>query len=121
MAPPGKRYLIHIELAGADIERLRGFVPRLHDALERMSSNNYLQAYHSPSRDTLGYLIRTTLAAAQVRVRLTEASPTVEARYPEAYVMAVLGPNDMVLVLEIGEDHDLRSFRAKLDPWLKHH
>jgi hypothetical protein len=121
MAPAGKRYLIHIELAGADVERLRNVVPRLHNAIERMSESNYVQAYHSAARDTLGYLLRTTLAAAQVRSRLKELPPLEKGQAAGAYVQAILDVNDRVFVLEIGEDYDLREFRSKIEPWLKHH
>jgi hypothetical protein len=119
VAKEGKRFLVHIELAGADIRRLQALVPPLHEAFQRMSNGNYQQAYHSPARDTLGYLLRTALAAAQVRARLKESGPSGgHGRFPKPPILA---SHDKVLVLEIGEEFDAREFKDKLEPWLRHH
>jgi hypothetical protein len=119
VAKEGKRLLVHLELAGADVKRLQAIAPPLLAAFEKISNSNYLQAYHSPARDTLGYLLRTDLAAPQVRARLKEA-PVGRDRRGDV-LMPILGPADKVLVLEIGEEHDAREFRAKIEPWLSHH
>ncbi len=98
------------------MKRLGEIVPKLHAALEKMSAKNYQQAYYSPARDTLGYFIRTELAAAQVRARLKDGpSFGTEAKAP------ILAPQDKVLVVEIGTEYDAREYKGKIDPWLRNH
>src|SRR4051794_2302207 len=94
-----RRYFLLIEFGeGAAAQRLAKVVPKLREAIERMSKNNCLLAYRSPSGAVVGYLIRTALVATQIRARLT---------VPQEHGMEdpkVLGNHDKVLVLELGKD-----------------
>lgn len=124
MAETSGRYLVHFEIHGADIPRLRTVVPRIHAALEKMSNKDYAQAYHSVNRDTFGYFIRTNLKAAQIRARLTTGLSAWEAErrgISQTDEHPVIAPQDKVLVVEIGHDFDASQFIDKVEPWLRHH
>ena len=124
MTDETRRFLLLIELPRVTVQRLQDLVPRLQKAIDRMSGADFALAYRAPNGKVISYVMRSKLAAAQIRARLTEEPQAWRSFQddPEYKVQVQLQQSRQdFAVVELGTDFDTRRFLDKLEPWLAHH
>lgn len=117
----GTQYLAIFRLADHSHERLGKVVPRIQDALERMSNGSVEIALRSVNGDIFGYFLRFRLNSKQIKVNI-ESPAKSTARYSfNQNDIPMLSGNDSVMVLSLGEDFVAGKGFTRAGTWLQRH
>ncbi|MFN3890540.1 MAG: hypothetical protein ACK4MV_09090 [Beijerinckiaceae bacterium] len=108
--PDEKLYFVLVECHLATPQYLQAAVPFVQNELEKIATKGPLLSHRSADGSSFAFLLRTAKAAAQIRDRLTFQ--------PELQSRSSLHDKDKVLVLEVGDDYDVKKFNQRIEPIL---
>jgi hypothetical protein len=94
------RLLVVIRFENYSVGRLGKLTPSLSDTLSRLSTSKPQVAFHSRSRDLIGYLIETRLTPSRVLAAIQ--SPRTGPAAPMPAASHLLSQDDSILVIESG-------------------
>ncbi len=98
-----KKYLVHVELAEATLDRVKEAGAAVAEGLREISQGDVYPAYRSMGCDLFGFFVATSLAPAQIRAALN--TPTFRARDPSThYKASAFRAGDRVLIVDVGRD-----------------
>lgn len=98
-----KKYLVHVELALATVERVAEAGAAVAGTLKEISKGEMTPAYRSVSHDMFGFFVQTSLIPAQIRSALN--TPRFKAADPSTYYKpSAFRDGDRVLIVDVGKD-----------------
>jgi hypothetical protein len=113
-----RRFLVIISIKDCSPQHLLGVIPRIQETLRTLAIGPIEQAFRASRGDVFGHLLRSRSFAAEIRAKLE--TPGAASSAMSRADMPFLTNDDLILVLELGEDFTGRGF-TRAWTWLQHH
>jgi hypothetical protein len=117
--PQGNRYLVIVSVGNASAANLMKVVPKVKEALTKLSSEPLEQAFRAVSGDTFGFFIRSQRQPGQIVAALQ--SPGGPEWSDAPFKEPFLGGADNLFVIELGEKFYATTGFGRAGTWLQRH
>jgi len=98
-----RKYLVHVELATATVERVAEAGAAVLGTLKEISNGDVCPAYRSMGHDLFGFFLKTPMVPAQIRAALD--TPRFRGNDPRThYKASAFRTGDRVLIIDVGND-----------------
>jgi hypothetical protein len=103
LAGEARKYLVHVELAAATVERVAEAGAAMVATLTEISRGEVCTAYRSMGHDLFGFFVKTTMAPPEIRAALD--APNIRNRGARGlYQVSAFRSGDRVLIVDVGSD-----------------